>query len=569
MPRPLAWWFLAAASLTGCSTSAPNPTQPETDPGPAWFEDVTPKLQLHFRQQAGPTDRYFMPQVMGSGLAVLDVDNDNRLDLLLLNNAGPNSGATHRLFRQNPDGTFRDTSEGSGLNTAGYGMGVAVGDIDNDGLSDVYVSEYGGGRLFKSRGAGRFEDVTAAAGVSQPRWGTSCAFFDYNRDGWLDLVVVNYLDYDPSQPCIKTTGEKDYCHPNQFVGTEARLFRNRGRGPAGTWLGFTDVTSESGLATKRSNGLGVACADFDGDGWPDIFVANDQRANHLWINRKNGTFVEEGIERGIAYDAGGNALANMGVALADVDGDRRLDVFVTHLAEELHTLWRQDTPGHFRDRTAAAGLANPRWRGTGFGTIALDFDHDGNLDIAVVNGRVSRARTLSPNIRDDLPAFWRDYAERNQLFAGTGDGKFRDISPGSPAFAGTAEVTRGLAWADLDGDGGVDLITTSIEGPVRVYRNVAPKSGHWLVVRAYDPRLKRDAIGAIVSVTAGGRTWVAPANPAQSYCSSGDPRAHFGLGSATTVESIIIDWPDGTREVFAGVPADRAITLEKGSGKKP
>jgi hypothetical protein len=510
-----------------------------------------------------------MPQVMGSGLAVLDVDNDNRFDLLLLNNAGPNSGATHKLFRQNPDGTFRDASAGSGLDVAGHGMGAAAGDIDNDGFADVYVSQYGGGRLFRNRGDGTFEDVTATAGVAQPRWGTSCAFFDYDRDGWLDLVVVNYLDYDPSKPCTRTSGEKDYCHPGQFAGTEARLFRNRGRAPDGKWLGYADATNESGLGAKRSSGLGVACADFDGDGWPDIFAANDARANHLWINKRNGTFAEEALERAIAYDAGGNPLANMGVALSDVDSDGRLDVFVTHLAEELHTLWRQDTPGYFRDRTAAAGLANPRWRGTGFGTIALDFDHDGNPDIAVVNGRVMRARAPSPNIRDDLPAFWKDYAERNQLFAGTGGGKFRDISPASPALTKTAEVTRGLAWADLDGDGGMDLVTTSIEGPVRVYRNVAPKAGHWLIVRAFDPKLKRDAIGALVAVSAGGRTRVAPANPGLSYCSSGDPRAHFGLGPADTVDSIRIDWPDGTGEIFPGGPADRTITLNKGGGKKP
>jgi hypothetical protein len=508
-----------------------------------------------------------MPQIMGSGLALLDVDNDGRQDLLLLNNAGPTSGATHRLYRQNPDGTFRDASAGSGLDVAGYGMGAAAADVDNDGWVDVYVSQYGGGHLFRNRGDGTFEDVTHTAGVGVPRWGTSCSFFDYNRDGWLDLVVVNYLDYDPSSPCVSGSGRVDYCHPNQFPRTAARLFRNRGRGPDGKWAGFTDVSSEAGIAARPSNGLGVVCADFDGDGWADIFAANDARPNHLWINQRNGTFVEKAVEHGLAYDGAGHTPANMGVAHADFDLDNRLDVFVTHLSEELHTLWSQDVPARFRDTTATAGLANPRWRGTGFGTIGADFDHDGRPDIAVVNGRVSRARNRSPNIRGDLPAFWHDYAERNQLFANAGDGKFRDVSADSPAFAGTAEVTRGLAWTDLDGDGAIDLITTSIEGPARVYRNVAPKQGHWLIVRAFDGALKRDGYGAVVTVTAGGRKWVAVANPGQSYCSSGDPRAHFGLGPADRIDEVRIDWPDGSRETFPAGPADRVVTLNKGGGK--
>ncbi len=533
---------------------------------------MTEKLKLNFRQQAGPTGRFFMPQVMGSGVAVLDVDNDGRFDLLFLNNAGPESGVTHKLYRQNPDGTFRDASAESGLDIAGYGMGVAVGDIDNDGWVDVYISQYGGGRLFRNRGNGPdgkwlgFDDVTAIAGVSMPRWGTSCCFFDYDRDGWLDLVVANYVDYDPSQPCTPSSGRTDYCHPNQFRGTAARLFHNRGCNPQGKWLGFTDVTSESGLAAKPSNGLGVVCADFDGDGWPDIFIANDARPNHLWINQKNRTFTEDAVARGLAYNGAGQVAANMGIALADLDGDGRLDVFVTHLSEELHTLWRQDVPGRFRDATAASGLASPRWRGTGFGTIAIDFDHDGHPDIAVANGRVMRARNRSPNIRADLPEFWHDYADRNQLFANTGNGKFKDISTGSPAFTATAEVTRGLAWVDLDNDGAVDLITTSIEGPARILRNIAPKRGHWLTVRAFDPALNRDAYGAIVTLSAGGRQWVGVANPAQSYCSSGDPRVHFGLGPADKIEKIEIVWPDGTREVFPGSPVDRLLVINKGGG---
>jgi hypothetical protein len=553
--------LLLPALLTACSSSPPPPTAPQPA-GPAWFADATATVGLAFRQQAGPTDKYFMPQVMGSGLGVIDFDNDGRLDLIVLNNAGPKATARHKLFHHEPDGTFRDASAGSGLDVAGHGMGVAVGDFDNDGFADVYVSQYGGGRLFRNSGGGKFEDVTDRAGVAQPRWGTSCCFVDFDRDGWLDLLVANYVDYDPSKPCVDGSGRGDFCHPNQFPGTAARLFRNRGNGT------YDDVTVSSGLAAKPSNGLGVGCADFTGDGWPDLLVANDAKPNHLWVNQRNGTFRDEAAERRVAFDAVGNVRANMGVAVADLHGDGRDDVFVTHLAEELHTLWRQDSPGRFKDATGEAGLARPAWRGTGFGTVAIDFDHDGRVDLAVANGRVMRARTpLVGTPGADLPAFWHAYAERNQLFANAGGGTFRDVSADSPAFTGTPGVHRGLAWADLDNDGAMDLIVSSIEGPVRVFKNVAPKAGHWLLVKAVDPRGNRDALGAVVTVRAKDKQWRGRSNPGQSYCTSGDPRVHFGLGSVTALDAMRVEWPDGLREEFPGGTADRLITLTRGQGK--
>jgi hypothetical protein len=548
------------------SCRRPDPAPPE-ETEPAWFEDVTAKVQLDFRHEAGAPSPFFMPQIMGSGCALLDFHNDDRPGIYLVQNGGPDSKAKNRLFRQLRDGTFKDVSAGSGLDIAGYGMGVAVGDFDNDGFVDVYVSQYGGGRLFRNKGDGTFEDVTQAAGVVSPKWGTSCCFVDYDRDGWLDLVVVNYVDYDSSRWCGSAGGKQDYCHPNQFSGTAARLFHNRGKDRDGSWLGFEDVTVASGLAKRAGPGLGVVCADFNGDGWPDILVANDAQANHLWINNRDGTFTEEALGRGVAFNAMGNAQSNMGVTLGDVDGDSRLDLFSTHLTEETHTLWAQTAPGLFEDKTAFAGLASPRYRGTGFGTILADFDHDGWLDIAVVNGRVSRATSPADA---GLGAFWNNYAERNQLFANRGDGRFRDVSASNSAFCSTPLIYRGLAWGDVDGDGAIDLLVTTVGGPAKLYRNVAPKKGHWLMVKAIDPVLKRDAYGAVVTVTAEGRRFVSLINPGQSYLSSGDPRAHFGLGKSERVEEIRVDWPGPCMlsETFPATEVDRVVVLRRGEGRK-
>jgi hypothetical protein len=521
---------------------------------------------------------YFMPQIMGSGAALLDFDNDGRLDLYFLQNGGPNSRSTNRLYHQEADGRFKDVSAGSGLDVAGYGMGVAVGDVNNDGFPDVLVTEYSGLRLFLNNGNGTFTDITKEAGLESVLWGTSASFFDYDRDGWLDLVVVNYLDYSPSRPC-GDAGKPDYCHPNAFGGAVTKLYHNRGLEKGDADLNkkvrvpfFEDVTLKSGLGRLPGPGLGVVCADFDGDGWPDIFVANDSKANRLWINQRDGTFKEEGVVRGVAFNGLGRPQANMGVALGDVSGQGQFDLYVTHLTEETNTLWKQGPRGLFRDQTAAAGLASPLWHGTGFGTVLGDFDHDGTLDLAVVNGRVARAGKLAsgePGASGGLEPFWRDYAERNQLFANDGSGRFRDISPQNKPFCGTAAVSRGLACGDLDGDGALDLLVTTVAGPARLYRNVAPGRGHWLLVRALDPALKRDAYGAEITVRAGDRRWLRWLNPASSYLCSNDPRAHFGLGQAERVDAIEIRWPDGAAEVFPGGAADRAVVLRKGEGSAP
>jgi hypothetical protein len=572
--------------LPACHSQGPadgGGTRPEQaadkpDPRLLWFEDVTAQAGLDFVHDPGGGDKYFMPRSVGSGVALFDFDNDGLLDVYLVQNGGPGSRSTNRLFRQlpRPPGggppRFQDVSAGSGLDVAGYGMGVAVGDVNNDGWPDVLLTGYGRLRLFLNNGNGTFTDVTRESGLGSASWGTSAAFVDYDRDGWLDLVVANYVDYDPSRVCTSAGGSPDFCGPTSFVGTSAKLFRNRGprpgaaAGPAGpVRVRFEDVTVAAGLSKLPGRGLGVVCADFNGDGWPDFLVTNDAQPNYLWINQGNGTFVEEGLLRGIAYDGAGVPQGNMGIALGDVyrHGDGLFDVFVSHLARETHTLWEQGPRGTFRDRTPRSGVTDSRWRGTGFGAVLADFDQDGFLDLALVNGDVGRGK---PEVHPD--SFWADYAQRNQLFRNDGGGRFRDVSPSNPPFCATPGVARGLAWGDVTGDGAVDLLVTAIAAPARLYRNVAPDRGHWLLVRAVDPALKRDAYGAEVTVVTAGRRQVSWINPASSFLCSNDCRAHFGLGKMAEVQALEVLWPDGAREVFPGRKADQVVLLRKGEGAK-
>ena len=556
--------LLAATLAAGCSRPAPPADAPAAEPpaGPAWFADATDRLGVRFTHDPGPTGQYFMPQSMAAGCAVFDADGDGRMDLLLLQTAGPGSGKTNALYLQNPDGTFRDASAGSGLDFDGHNVGVAVGDGDNDGRPDVLITRYTGARLFRNEGGGRFRDVTAASGVNNPLWGASASFFDYDRDGKLDLVVVNYIDYDASWPCSAPDGTRDYCGPRTFPGTAARLFHNTGvRDGVPT---FADVTVPAGLGAKAGPGLGVYCADLTGDGWPDVFVANDGKPNFLWVNQRDGTFKEEALSRGLAFTGMGHAYANMGIAAGDLDGDGLLDLFVTHLGSETNTLWRQGPAGQFKDGTTTADVTRTRWRGTGFGTLAADFDLDGRLDLAVVNGRVYRG---PPADAPHLPDFWRPYGERNQLLRNAGDGKFEDVSADSPAFCGRPNVARGLAGGDLDGDGRPDLLVLATADRARVYTNVTT-GGHWLGVRAVDPALGgRDLYGTELRLTAGGKTLLRVVQPADSYLSSSSPEALFGLGAGDKYDGIEARWPDGTRETFPGGPADRRLVLAKAKGR--
>jgi hypothetical protein len=549
------------------------PSRPQPDPqaqrtsGPAWFADVSDDFKLNFVHDAGPVGNYFMPQQVGSGAACFDFDNDGLLDLLLLQNGGSESTSTNRLYRQHPAGEFLDVSEGSGLAVAGYNMGVGVGDANNDGYLDVLVTQYPGVKFFQNQGDGKFREISQEAGLDSPSWGTSSAFFDYDRDGWLDLVVICYVDYDPTWPCKGPNGRQDYCAPKTFKGRVSRLFHNvtgNGATPSGA-ARFEDVTITSGLGEVPGPGLGVLCADLNGDDWPDIFVANDGEPNRLWINRHNGTFAEEAIQRGIAYNMNGQAHAGMGIAFGDADSDGLADIFVSHLAQETHALWGQGPAGLFQDRTNQSGVVKSIWRGTCFGTLFGDFTNAGRLDLALANGSVFEQQHEGDPA---LGPFWRKYGQRNQLFAGDGKGHFRDVSLDTPDFCGHDNVARGLAKGDFDGDGGLDLVVTTIGGRTRLLRNVAPQRGHWLSIRAVDPALNRDALGAVIRVFAGDHSSLAWLHPAESYLSSSEPRAHFGFGPIATIDRIEVTWPDGAREIFPGCSTNQRLELRKGEGKK-
>lgn len=555
-----------------------------TDPGsshasaPAaandWFEEITQQVGLDFRHETGATGDLHMPEIMASGAALFDYDLDGDLDIYLTNGAlglsrslsGEEArtfsplpqGPTNQLFRQEADGTFVDVSSASGLGDPGYGMGVAIGDVDNDGYPDVFVTNIGQDKLYRNRGDGSFEDVTDSAGVDVTGWSSSAVFFDYDRDGWLDLFVTQYVQYVAHRDCSNFAGKADYCGPKAYLPDHDRLLRNNGDGT------FEDVSEEAGIAATAAAGLGVTSGDLSGDGWPDIYVANDAYANHLWINQQDGTFIDNAMFQGVALNWQGGEEAGMGVVTADLDNDLDLDLFMTHLRRETNTFYRNEGEMQgFVDATATSGLGPTSIAFTGFGTAALDVELDGDLDLPVVNGRVLLG-DLVDGVQIEEP--WSFYAEPNLFYLNDGTGDFTSTTS-MPSFRDPIEITRGLAMGDIDSDGDVDLLISNIQGPARLYRNVAPRQGHWLVVQAFDPAVNRDAIGATVTVHCGDQHFLRTITRAVGYLSSSDPKAHFGLGRATAIDKIVVEWPDGTAETFPGPKIDSAITLKHGEGE--
>lgn len=560
MRKPLIVWVLPLLLLLLGSLQN-DPGRPTREG--ALFTEITDQVKLDFIHDPGKDGTYFMPEIMGGGGAFLDYDNDGDLDIYLIQ-AGPHTEGTdpkpNRLFRQEADGTFRDVSAESGLGDTGYGMGVAVGDIDNDGYVDIYVSNYGPDVLYRNDGRGGFENVSASGGISDDAWSASAVFCDYDNDGYLDLYVAHYLSYDPSKQCRHWDGSIDYCGPGGAAETDV-LYQNNGDGT------FTDVSRRAGIHEVSAPGLGVYCQDLTGDGRLDFYVANDGKANQLWVNQGNGRFIDEAYMLGVALNSFGAAEAGMGIAAGDVDGDSEIDLFLTHLNGETNTLYLSEGGSGFRDATAQMGLAFAGLQMTGFGTAFLDYDHDGDLDIAVANGRVKR-QPLQAGSRGD--PYWRPYAEPNLLLRNTldsGEAKFEAVGPAAGEFSSLIEVSRGLALGDVDNDGDLDLLVTHLAGPARLFRNDAPKRGRWLKVRAFDPANHRDAHGAVVTIVIDDRRITRPANPGFSYLSSNAPGAHFGLPSSGTIGGIVIRWPDGSTESFAGVAPDQTVVLRKGEGE--
>jgi len=524
----------------------------------AMFRDVTAATGLDFAHTVDPTGKFPLPEVLGAGCAVFDANGDGRLDLYFTD-AGRfgGAGAANALFLRSEDGRYQDATADSGLGDEGFGMGVAVGDLDNDGDLDVYVGNYGGDALYRNEGGGKFTDITKSAGIDNDKWTSSIAFLDYDSDGLLDIFVVNYVVFDEKRRCENPKSGRDYCGPQMFKGEPDVLYRNKGGGV------FEDVSEAVGISAVASNGLGLVVEDFNDDGWADVFVANDAEANHLWMNTKQGGFQEEALSLGVAVNAFGVTEASMGVAAGDIDGDGDCDLFMTHLMNERNTLYVRTDYG-FEDGSRESGLAAPSFPFTGFGTVMFDADHDGDLDLAIANGRVMRGDLDARAGPDPL---WGAYAEPNQFFLGDGKGKFTDVSKLDSAFCGAVEITRALVLADLDDDGDLEMVVGNCRGPARIYENVTKKAGGWLRVRAVDAKLRRDMYGAVIRVHAQGRVLRRTVGPGRSYISSSMIDCHFGLGGATSVDRIEVRWPGGATETFPGCAANQSVTLTRGQGK--
>lgn len=546
-----------------------NPAAPDTP----LFVEITAELGFQQTGALWPHGTYALHEVIGSGVALFDYNGDDALDILHVRfppPGQPNAPAPNRLYRQQPDGTFVDVTEAAGIGHPGYGQGVAIGDVDNDGDADVYVTNFGPDAFYRNNGDGTFALESArrsnelSNGLSNDAWGTSAAFGDINRDGYLELYVANYVQFDAAAICRGKHGARDYCNPQRFPPAPDRLFRNNGDGT------FTDITEQAGIAATPGRGLGVVCLDLTGDGWLDFYVANDGEANQLWVNQKDGTFAEEAILRGLAFNTYGQPEGSMGIAVGDVNGDTHPDVFATHLTDETNTLYLGSSGATFTDMTELVGFAGRDVPFTGFGCGFIDFDNDADVDIAVVNGRVKRGPVLEGA---NIGEFWNFYAEPNLLFQQTQNGGqarppiFTDVSSRASDFTGQIAVSRGLAFGDIDRDGDVDIVVSTLDNRLRVFRNGAPPPEHnWICVRAITQN--RDALGAQVTLKLDGKAArTGFVLPNSSYLSSSEPSVHFGFGTIDTIQAIEVQWPDGSRERFPGTAVNQRIAVHQGEGE--
>ena len=544
--------FFSGLLFCGLLVAQGRGTKPATPP---LFADVTTKAGIEFVHKSGASSEKYMVETFGSGVAWIDYDNDGFPDLYFVNGA---PGTANALYHNNKDGTFTDVTAragvaaNSGANAKSYKTGVAVGDYDNDGYLDLYVTAFGPNTLYRNNGDGTFRDVTAAAGVAGPstEWSTSTGFFDYDRDGRLDLYVVNYLDYrlEENLYCgLRKAGYRMYCHPTQFDGMADRLYHNNGDGT------FTDVSKKAGIANPAGKGLGVTFCDFDRDGDTDIYVANDTVRNFLYRNNGDGTFTDVAYAAGVGFDPNGKPQAGMGVDCADYDGNGFPDIFVTNFSEELNALYKNLGDGTFEDVSARVGM-DSAFLPLGFGTKLFDFDNDGDLDIDITNGHViDNVKLFQSNL---------SYAQKDLLFENIG-GKFKDISAQAGPALQTLRVGRGLAVADFDNDGYPDVVISSLDRRPALLRNLGARTGNWIMIRAKGTKSNRFGLGATVKLQTSAGTQVGEINNVASYLSSNDTRLHFGVGQATIIQQIEILWPSGTRQVLKDVPVNQTLVVEE------
>ncbi len=571
-------WAILLGLLFGPAVSAQRVSKPypagAAHGSPAWFVDEASAARLGMRNVNGDaaTKKYIL-ETTGSGAAIIDYDHDGWPDIFLVNGSalptepGYRTEHTSHLFHNNHDGTFTDVTKAAGLDVTGWGQGVCVGDYDNDGFDDLYVTFYGKNRLFHNEGNGTFKDVSREAGVTGTgkEWGTGCAFVDTDRDGRLDLLVANYVHFDlatvpkPGEGVMCLwKGTPVMCGPRGLAYAPNVLFHNLGNGH------FSDVSKASGI--EKTNGhycFSVSTIDYNDDGWPDLYVACDSTPSILYRNNRDGTFTDVGAEAGAAYDEDGREQAGMGTAVGDFDGDGREDIFKTNFSDDVSSLYRNNGDGTFISVIQQAGLGlNTQY--LGWGVAFLDADNDGWPDLLLVNGHVYPevdSAHLGSDYRQPCLFYW------NTGHTNDGLAHFKDLSKAAGPGCTAPASARGLAVGDLWNDGRISAVVNNIDGEPKLLVNEAANSNHWFGVALHGTRSNRDGIGAKVTLTAGTRHYVQEVRSGSSYISSSDLRLHFGLGSAAAVESIAVRWPNGESETFPGGAADRIVSLTEGTGK--
>ncbi|HEY6263929.1 MAG TPA: CRTAC1 family protein [Candidatus Acidoferrum sp.] len=545
--------FLLGACAAGFASALPAASlQKESSAGLTFgFSDVTASAGIQFHHNNGGYGGKFLPETLGSGCAFLDYDSDGWQDILLINGmdwAGHKlQRSTLKLYRNNRNGTFTDVTRSAGLDVEMYGMGVAVGDFNNDSFEDIFVSCVGQSRLFRNTGKGTFVDATRSSGLfGHQGFSTSALWFDYDRDGLLDLFVCNYVRWSPEHDvfCSLDGTHKSYCTPEAYRGDTCWLFHNRGDGT------FEDVTAASGIFDTSSKSLGVAMFDYDKDGWPDLLVANDTQPNKLYRNLKNGKFKDVAVEAGLAFSTEGRARAGMGVDIGDFENSGKPGVAITNFDNEMTGLYRVSAPGIFDDISMLSGIGSASRNTLGFGCMFLDVDLDGLLDLAVANGHIDETVR---NIRGNT-----GYAQSPQLFLNRGGGKFRDVAGEVGGGFAVPKVGRGLAYGDFDRDGDLDVLMTTNNGPAYLYRNDQIAHPRSIRFQLQGVKSNRDAIGAVVHIFYDGQSQVRMVRGGSSYLSQSELPLTFGLGSRDKIDRVVIDWPSGRNEEYKDLPAGRS-----------